>query len=185
MAKKFKKISTERILALVATLVGVLTLIIFVYQTNIIHRQSRLSVTPRLLVSTLISNNDSMLDYSFVVENKGIGPAIIDVGNIVDNGKKYDLDFESYLKETHPKLFELGEFYKLSTMTTGSTLSPNEKQILFTYGFKKDNMETIQKTLKIDNEDNYPFRVVIEYSSIYEERWRIDTDITGHPEKLD
>lgn len=184
MGKKSKRINSERFLAIIATLVGIMTLIIFIYQTNIIHKQSRLSVTPRLSTSTEINHKDSLVHFSFIVENKGIGPAIINKAEILAEKKSYNLDFEEYFEKVYPKVFDLGDFTKTSSMVVGSTLSPNEKQIMFTYAFKVDKMPIIQESLGLTNEQQYPFQVVIEYSSIYEEEWRIDTNVAGHPKKL-
>ncbi|MEM6719084.1 MAG: hypothetical protein AAF611_07215 [Bacteroidota bacterium] len=185
MGKKSKRFNSERFLAIIATLVGIMTLIIFIYQTNIIHEQSRLSVTPRLSTSTEITHQDSLVYYSFIIENKGIGPAIINKAEILDGKKSYDLDFEKYFEQVHPKVFELGSFTKTSSLAEGSTLSPNEKQIMFTYAFKINKMPVIQESLGLTNEEQYPFQVVIDYASIYEEVWRIDTELSGHPKKLD
>ncbi len=184
MSKKKSKINGDRFLAIIATFVGVITLIIFIYQTGIIHRQSRLSVTPRLITGTQLSENDSVIKFSFTVENKGIGPAIINNAVITNKGKNYPLDFEDYFIEVHPSLFKYGSLTKTSSLTVGSTLSPNEKKILFTFTFLKENITAIQKLLNLSDEDEFPFRVIIQYASIYEEEWKIDTDISGHPEKL-
>ncbi|MBT8268432.1 MAG: hypothetical protein KJN59_04340, partial [Bacteroidia bacterium] len=58
--KKF--LSTDKIVALTAMFIGVLTLIIFIRQTNIMDTQGRLSVMPYLLLET--SNNGENRTFS-------------------------------------------------------------------------------------------------------------------------
>lgn len=59
----FKKISTDRLLGTSAMVINVLTLIIFIYQTDIMRLQSKLSVKPRLDFTTNQGGNDSLISF--------------------------------------------------------------------------------------------------------------------------
>ena len=78
------KMNTDRVIGLSAMLIGLLTLIIFTYQTSIIRKQSRLSVTPRLVFNTIQDQKDSSITYVVEIINKGLGPAVIESINIIE-----------------------------------------------------------------------------------------------------
>ncbi|MBT8310320.1 MAG: hypothetical protein HKO72_01275, partial [Flavobacteriaceae bacterium] len=73
MKKKFW--NSERVVSFSAMFISLLTLFIFIKQTNIIERQSRLSALPYLMVET--SNNSEDNTFEIEIVNHGVGPAII------------------------------------------------------------------------------------------------------------
>ena len=75
-AKKGIKWNSERILSLSAMSISIMTLVIFIYQTNLMSKQNDLSILPYLQVST--SNNSEGNSYLLSVQNHGVGPAIIE-----------------------------------------------------------------------------------------------------------
>lgn len=186
MAKnKKKKLNVDRILGLSAMIISLLTLIIFIYQTNIIHRQSRLSVTPRLSFTTSENQNDTISSYQLSIQNKGIGPAIINSAKIVlSNGKRYNLNMSEFWEEQYPKLKKYGVFRNTSSIGKGTTLSANETRVLSLYEFKPSKLDTISKYLQLDKNGGLPFNIELIYSSIYEDKWRIDYKKNEHPVEL-
>lgn len=179
------KINVDRLLGLSAILISLLTLIIFIYQTNIIHQQSRLSVTPRLSFNVSQTQKDSSVFFDLLLENKGIGPAIINSSMIIEKGKSYDLDMSEFWKERYPELAKFGVFRSTSAVGKGSTLSAGESKILFSYElFDAAKFNTMSEYLTLDENGNFPFNIIIVYSSIYEEKWKIDYQENGHPVKL-
>ena len=181
-----KKKTTDRIIGLSAILISFLTLVIFIYQTNIVHKQSRLSVTPRLGFNTqFISYNDSLVTYTCILENKGIGPAIVQSAKIELNGKKYSLDMDDFFSTMYPKLQNLGVFIDLSNINLGSTLSSNETKKIFSFQFNNINSQKILSYLKMKDGNDLPFKIEIIYNSIYEdEKWKIDSKENTNPIKL-
>lgn len=179
-----KKLQWDRILGLSAILISLLTLIIFIYQTNIIHRQSRLSVTPRIGFSSSLTEQDTIFSFKLILKNNGIGPAIINDAKIVSNGKDFPVDLEIFFEEEYPKLEELGSFTSLSSIQVGQTIPAGESLTLFTYKFLERNVGNIQEYINIGPDDDIPFTVILRYASIYEEEWEVESDAVGHPKKL-
>ena len=88
MAGKIKW-NSERILSLSAMSISFITLIIFIYQTNLMNKQNYLSILPYLQVST--SNNSEGNSYLLSIQNYGVGPAIIESVKMQYQGQEYDL----------------------------------------------------------------------------------------------
>lgn len=118
------------------------------------------------------------------IQNKGIGPAIITKANINYKGKQYDVEMENYFSEVYPELEEYGFFDKLSTLNEGSSISANEQRILFSFNFHLKDIKILEEYLGIKTEEELPFKLVVNYSSIYEEEWQIDSDNNGHPKRI-
>ncbi len=178
--------NTDRILGISAMVISILTLVIFIYQTDIMRVQSKLSVKPRLDFTSNISGNDSTIFYQEVIENKGLGPAIIDSIYFVRNEKNYALDIEKLLQEELPKVLEYGYLPQHATLSKGATLSPNEERPIYTYHFPTKLRDSLFTYLGIVNEDENPFPIKVIYTSIYEdEYWKMDNDGLDQPIKVD
>ena len=67
--------NSERILSLSAMSISFITLIIFIYQTNLMSKQNYLSILPYLQLST--SNDIEKNTYTLSIQNYGVGHAII------------------------------------------------------------------------------------------------------------
>ncbi len=174
------KFNTDRIIGLSAMLISLLTLVIFIYQTNLMRTQSRLSVTPRVSFFQIQSAKDSTVSISTEIINKGLGPAIIESIYIVHKGKNYPLDFTAFLEEVYPEIEKYGTLIQDMSMSRGSTLSAGEKNTLYTYTFKLSKTKELLEYLGIGPED-YPFTIEVIYSSIYKERWKANNTRNGHP----
>lgn len=178
------KETVDRIIGVSAILISLLTLIMFIYQTNIMHQQSRLSVTPRLSFSNDLHQKDSTITFSTTLINKGIGPAIIKSSKVIAKDQIYPLVMDDFFKEVFPKLETFGEFRKLHSFGTGSALSAGESQVLFSYQFEEHQMLKISQYLNVEEDFSLPFNIIIEYASMYEEEWRIDSKSESQPFKL-
>ena len=177
------KFNTDRIIGLSAMLISLLTLIIFIYQTNIMRVQSRLSVTPRLSFNTNEDVKDSLYQVSTEIVNKGLGPAIIESIQIIHKGTVYDLNFGEFFNQAYPDLKKFGSLTQNMTMSKGSTLSPNERNRLFTYTILPSKIKELMQYLGI-KEGEIPFTIGVIYSSIYNERWKTGNKRDDHPLKL-
>ncbi len=181
-----KKINTDRILGISAMIISILTLAIFIYQTDIMRVQSKLSVKPRLDFTTNLGGNDSIISYQEVIENKGLGPAIVDSIYFVYKDKRYVLDIENLLKKELPKVLEYGYLPQHATMARGTTLSPNEERPIFTYHIPASKLDSLYGYLGIPNADENPFPIEVIYTSIYEDEfWKMDNDNLNQPIKVD
>lgn len=177
------KFNTDRILGLSAMMISLLTLIIFIYQTNLMRTQSRLSVTPRLSFQTNQKHTDSVIIYSVAITNKGLGPAIVESIKILHEDRDYDLDFPEFFTQAYPDIGKYGELLNNMTMGKGSTLAPGESNILYTFSTRLSRAEELLQYLNVKN-DEMPFRIEVVYSSIYKEQWRVRDDDSGHPLRL-
>ncbi len=180
-----KKINVDRVVGLSAMLISLITLIMFIYQTNIMYKQSRLSIRPRLSFTTKYHYSAGKLEYSTILKNKGIGPAIIEKTEIELDGKKYPMDLEYFFNKTYPKMKEWGNFTNFSNLAVGATLSADESRILFAYEFDEKYTEEISRYLKVEDQEKLPFNIIIEYTSMYEEKWKIDVQENGRPVSMD
>ena len=181
----FKKISTDRLLGISAMVISILTLVIFIYQTDIMRVQSKLSVKPRLDFTTNQGAVDSILHLQEVIENKGLGPAIIDSIYFRYQGKAYALDPEKFILAEFPKLLEYGYFSQHATLGRGTALTPEEERSIFIYRFPSQNWENILDYMEMEEEDDWPFSLEVIYTSIYEdELWKVTT-LDSEPVRLD
>ena len=81
---KFKW-SSEKILGLTAMSISFITLIIFIYQTNLMNRQNHISILPYLDMATTENKEENRFELN--LRNHGVGPAIIERVTVRYKGK--------------------------------------------------------------------------------------------------
>ena len=175
-----KKGSVDRIVGISAIIISLCTLIMFIYQTKMIHQQSRLSVTPRLAFTTSLQENDSTSTYSITLMNKGIGPAIIQNAKIIYNDTEHDFDISDFLEKEFPNLDQKGQAWSFSTLEEGDALSAGESSVLLSCSIKNDKLAEVKEHLQF-NGNQLPFNLNVEYASMYDELWEINLHKGGHP----
>lgn len=170
------KINTDRILGLSAMMVSLSTLIIFVYQTNIMHNQSRLEVKPRLVFNTSVQSGDSLVTFTFLLRNKGLGPAMIKEAKIIHDSQSYPLDYDFFIDFVFPNLKGYGNLESTSSLLSGDIVSVNEIQALFVYSTNVRDIPKINEYLNLNDADYIlPWDVEITYESLYEEEeWKLN-----------
>ena len=182
-AKKGIKWNSERILSLSAMSISFITLVIFVYQTNLMSKQNYLSILPYLQVST--SNNSEGNSYLLSVQNYGVGPAIIESVKLQYQGQEYDLkDYDDYLfKFIVSQSSELDSIINVdtSTLNSGMAIPPNTNYNVFRVTTPKDYQLFLKEFNRLLANG---LRYEIRYKSIQDEHWLIHIDSEG-PEKLD
>jgi hypothetical protein len=170
MAKKKKFWSSEKLMSVAAVFISLLTLAVFLYQTNLIKKQQYMSVFPYLEIGNAGSGSDS---YEFYIENKGIGPALLT--DVILSYKKKPLD-KSLQEFVTSKTSDKDSFYfQYSSIYSGRLISPNESIPLIYNTDKNEN--SADRLYEIINDSDFEF--IIEYQSIYEEKWRIRKGATG------
>lgn len=169
MKKKFW--TSDKLVSFAAMFVSLLTLFIFIKQTNIIETQNHLSVMPYLMVES--SNNSE--DYSFALdlENYGVGPAIIEERLIYYDGKEYDMEFEPFLRTVIPEMDSV-IINNHSTIQVGLALPAGGRRNVITVGGGKKSYETFLRIItEMQAKDlNYKIR----YKSIYNDHWEINSE---------
>ena len=183
MARKIKW-NPDKILSISAISISFITLIIFIYQTNLMSRQNYLSILPYLSIST--SDDAANNAFSITLDNYGVGPAIIESTTLSYLGDKEDLsDYENaffeYLKAKAPILDSI-KAISYSTLEKGVAIPAGEKHtILSIYNSEKDY--TLYKQVLEELIKNGLY-FEIKYKSIQDEHWKINNNTQG-PEKLD
>ncbi len=184
--------NADRIIGLSAMLISLMTLFIFLYQTNLLREQSRLSVRPRLTFNKNInklvtlnvsdSTNSTLINITLSLRNDGLGPAIIELNKVVDKNSQYDI--LTFFDTVYPKLKEYGVFTQLTELELGEAIPASETIDIFSYQYDVTNENKINAYLNISESYVLPFDILIEYSSLYKEKWMVKSNTKGHPKKV-
>ncbi|MEZ4779188.1 MAG: hypothetical protein R2786_07360 [Flavobacteriaceae bacterium] len=176
--------NSERLLSVSAMSISFITLIIFIYQTNLISKQNYLSILPYLSIST--SDNSATNTFSITLDNYGVGPAIIESATISYLGEKedlkyYDNELLKYLKGKAPVLDSITSI-SYSTLDKGVAIPPGEKYNILTILHSEEEYK-LYKSILEEFIKNGIF-IEITYKSIQDEHWKINNTSQG-PFKLD
>lgn len=185
MGKKVKiKWNSEKILSLSAMAMSFLTLLIFIYQTNLMSRQNYLSILPYMQLS--YSNNSAENNYSLKLINQGVGPAILQSVRIQYKGREYPIEEYDYillnlLKALEPSLDSLKNF-DYATLEPGIAIPANTSYTILSVAQSPDDYALLLQSL--DRLEREGVRYEIEYKSIQDEHWIIHDDSAG-PKRID
>ena len=170
--------TSEKLLSLSALFVSLLTLGVFVYQTNLIRKQQYMSVYPHLSIS---NSQSYSLNYEFVLRNEGVGPAFIKKIEVKGQDEKIYESLAEYLEDTLEEKDSI--WVHNSDIFEGKLIQAGEKVVLFglidesftnELGLPKNTIEGAKKLRQVLNNDD--LEIKIEYESIYGERWSIFGD---------
>ncbi len=173
--------NTDRIVAFSAIFISLLTLVTFVYQTNLMKRQSELSVLPYLTVGTSYNSSESNPFFKLSLVNEGVGPAIIKSRKIIYKGDEHNGDFIDFLKLQLPSLDTM-KGISFGSIEPGTVLPSGEDIYMVAIFGHSDNMNLLYNKIIELNEDDFDYEIV--YKSIYDKEWRI-TSNTLYPDKLE
>lgn len=165
----------QKILSITAVLISIGTLLVFLYQTNLVRKQQYMSVLPYLEFQNQAVFSEN---FKLVLRNKGIGPAVITSRNIVINGREYDLDVGRYLEE-HLKTEDSVEFL-ISNISKGNLISEKEgvELVALRPHTSRSGLEKLHGLIYNDS-----LEFVVEYESVYGERWQVSSK-RSEPVKL-
>ena len=147
--------------------ISLITLFIFIYQTNIISKQGHLSVMPYL---NLEANLDDQFNYEFELYNYGVGPAIIEEIFVIYQGQKYEMDLASFAQEIFPQKDSI-ELTSYSSIDKGTAIAPGDYRTMFAVGGSENKLNRAIKVLEEINEEGFDFE--IRYKSIYDDKWKL------------
>lgn len=169
MAKK-KFWTVEKIVAFSAMFISVLTLYIFIRQTNLIETQNHLSTMPYLLFD--VSKNGEKNLFSIDLVNYGVGPTIIENKRIFYKGESYEMGIVEFLQKNILGMERDSiNVISSSTIRSGIAIPANGRRNIVTIG---GDEKSYQGFLKIFQEiQSEEFNYQIEYKSIYDDHWRI------------
>lgn len=178
MVKRVKW-NSEKIVSISAIAISFITLLIFIYQTNLMSRQNYLSILPYVLVST--SDNSANNTYKITLDNYGVGPAILEgvtmsyQGQVEDLGD-YDNEFLKYLKAKTPALDSI-QGISYSTLDKGVAIPPGEEYNILTIYNSEEDYKLYKGVLLDLLKNGLDFE--IRYKSIQEEHWKINSSSRG------
>lgn len=163
MAKKFW--NTDKLLSTTAIFISLLTLIVFLYQTNLIRKQQYMSVLPYLELGNFGAGTDN---YRFILENNGIGPAIITHVEVKNKeGRKYR-DIIDYVQDHLTEEDSVNFYY--SNIVPGRLLPEKERvEIITINDGKESSSDRIYEILHRED-----LLIEIGFESVYGEQWIVD-----------
>ncbi len=181
MAKK-KFWTTDKIVGFTALFISILTLYIFIRQTNIIETQSHLSVMPYLLLE--ITENNHGNTFELDLENYGVGPAIIENASIHYNDSTYKSQFQEFLR-AHVQGMDSVQILNHSTLEEGRAIPAGGSINLITVGGSEQSYTTFLQIMQELKQKKNGFDFDIQYKSIYEDQWQITLNSqSSSPKKI-
>ncbi len=169
MVKKPKpRINSETLVAYSAILIAVVTAIVAVYDANINRKYQSISIWPHVVHNTT-TNFGTPAKFELLLENKGLGPAVIKDYSISVDGKKVASWQEAFsiLSEGKFDFYQALNNAKASqtTIFRDHTILPNE-EVNVASVFDPDFVPLFGTEIK---------RITIEtcYCSLYGECWKV------------
>lgn len=182
MKKLFKgKISSDRLLSIMAFGISLCTLYVFFYQTSLMKKQQYASVLPYLE----IGNTEIDGDYGFILQNNGIGPAFIDEINIHYKDSVYNnTDVINFYRDIVVKQDTMLNLYNVSHATIRKGMLVPEKEVKYMLRLNNGVKNYEKKQSQLRQWLNGKIQVEIKYSSVYGEKWKIRYPETESPIKV-
>ena len=178
-----KNWSTERLLSFTAMMVSLVTLIIFIYQTNLMRQQNYIAILPYLQVTSATDQREHTFEVNII--NQGVGPAIVESAFMSYGGKEYNFaDFEYRLHDVLVAIepaFDSLRYFSSTTMEPGIAISPGENYNLFAVQNVPEEFQLVGLWFERLLSEGLDYRIV--YRSIQNERWEITGSSNG-PKKL-
>ncbi len=170
--------NSDKIISISAMLISLMTLIVFILQTNIIREQQRLSVLPYLY---MVNENSGLPTYKFKLMNNGIGPAFIESVNVRYKGKTFNMDIPTFLYQNVPEMDSVYNVFH-SNLVDGQLIPAGKEIAIFEVNNSIEDAEKLLKVMRQLNDEGFDYEIV--YKSIYEERWKLNSSSIS-PIKMD
>jgi len=174
MSDKKKRWDLSIVLALIAVLISVCTMVISLVETNIMQKQqqsmtdsAKATVWPYVTTLMKTNSNDGNIEFSLIVENKGVGPALM---------KNFEVSYDNEVVET--SIIQKVKLHCPEAIPTNivsrkignKVISPGEQINVLAISLKNaDFMNFTEFTTKLKNEYCY--------SNIYGDCWKSTDDI--------
>lgn len=156
--RKYDRLKPEMLMAIFAIIISMSTLFVYIYQSNLMKQQQKMSVWPYLSYGP--SWGDDYLVISLI--NKGIGPAIIKEVKVELDGNPLN-GFHSIMT-TLPDTIKTT--YTYSSLWNGQVIMAGEKVDILTVR----DPRVVSYLLDLVNGNRIVFEVC--YASVYGETWR-------------
>ncbi len=153
----------DRFLSITAMFISILTLLVFIYQTNLIRKQQFMSVYPYMGLGHIGLESPK---YRLVLSNEGIGPAIIHSVQLKYDDKVLDEPLRDYLGARINQ--DSFNFY-YSDVYPGRLIPAGDHIELIGVGDRQ--LGTFYQLNTLLSDEKLEYEIV--YESIYGERWKI------------
>lgn len=166
--------SSEKILSLSALFISLLTLVVFIYQTDLIREQQYKSVYPHL---GFANHYGGTLRYEYVITNEGIGPALVEEVIVKYGDAKYEdiIDFvDDRMQEADSVTYFHANLRKGRLIPAGEKISLIKlasEQDLEGTGLPLNTHSGSAQLYQVLNSDS--LQIEVRYRSIYDEYWII------------
>lgn len=159
MAKKVKKQRLDLWVSTMAIVIGISTMLVYIYQARIMSEQQHASVWPYLELNFSQNENSAAI----TVENKGVGPAIVKKVEII-------LDGEIYSESKHPEFVKklLGRSVNYNYKSVESRVMKPGESISFISFYNSQSLAALDSAL-----NNHNVEIVTCYCSIFDDCWII------------
>jgi hypothetical protein len=175
---KLKLGNADRVVSISAIIISVSTLVVLIYQTNLMREQQRLSVLPYIMISNQYIGTP---DYKLVLKNDGIGPAFVESIKVFYRDSTYEKDFARFMVEDVPQIDSISNIY-YSNIGVGQLIPAGIAiNVLEIQGSLDDSNKLYALITKMVIEDNLDFEII--YASIYGEQWKL-TAKSPKPERI-
>ncbi|MEL7122205.1 MAG: hypothetical protein AAFO07_22340 [Bacteroidota bacterium] len=173
------KFNTDRIVGVSAMIISLSTLIVFIYQTNLMREHQYQSVFPYLSMN---NERTGFPDFAIVLTNDGIGPAFIESSVFTYKGQKHELDLIDFLYKFYPEIDSIPSLVH-SNLRKGLVI-PAGRRIELLRINEKENMDPFFQLVKILEElEQEDIEWDLIYRDIYGNKWLLAGD-DGNPEKI-
>ena len=150
--------------------ISILTLTVFIYQTNLIQKQQHMTFYPHLKMS---NKGSGSTPYKFSLTNQGVGPAIIQSIDVKHKNESFN-DILGYLKTQFAVEDSISILY--DDVYIGQLIPAGEEVMIagvkFDYTYNKLGHEKLRSALNTED-----LIIEIVYKSIYDEKWIISNSM--------
>lgn len=176
------KLHADRIVSVSAIIVSVATLIMILYQTNLVRKEQKASVMPYLKISFSNSSINGAPYQQIQLTNKGLGPAKIELVQIVTPGDTLDMNplqyFRTRIQDSVYKKVMMADM-----VTPGRMIAPQEFIVMLRFSNEQGENLIINNFkfpqdysgfIPVNNSSSLVLQIT--YSSVYGDRWTVRSD---------
>lgn len=175
-------LNTDRIVSISAIVVALGTLIMIIYQSSLMRESQHASVLPYLHIGLSLNENGAHV----FLQNRGVGPAVIESITVQTDNETADGDPLDYLA-AHETAVTGEMIVSVDRLMPGIMLPAAHHMNMLSV--KKHNLNQLQSTFLVNGMSQNELKpeaaiIHIVYSSVYGERWRASSNRIV-PERLD
>lgn len=175
--------NADKIVSMSAMAIALFTLVVLLYQSNILERQYELtvkqqkaSVFPYLQIGPSFSEGR----YTITISNKGIGPAFIKGFYAKKSDSIISIyDLVSYYDNFSPNQRNVACEY--ASLYNGVVIAPGEEKELLNAIGDQDGIDLIDKFFSEYMYNSNDSKFMIEYSSTFDDTWVLETSFPPQP----